>query len=246
MGIFFPFVYPVKIAEVWSMKFRILLILLPVTISLSVNIFSQNQPDTLKGTFNGPYELKTEDGRILYKGTFAYGLRTGDWEIWDREHVFCQYKNGVLHGYYKEKKGDILDKEWSYVNGKRNGIQKEFHSNAKLQLEYSMVDDMLEGSYKEYGSDGKLKYDLQFKNGKRHGKSIRYREDGVKKYFEIEFKNGLANGLFIEYDHNGLVKSKGPMLHGKRDGNWEFYENGKPDETAVYKNGVVISGKDIK
>jgi antitoxin component YwqK of YwqJK toxin-antitoxin module len=214
-------------------------------LSCAGSSFAQNKSDTLKGTLNGPYEVKSEDGRILLKGTFAYGIRTGDWEIWDREHVFCQYKDGVLNGYYKEMVHDKIHYEWNYKNGKRNGLQKDYHSGGgNVRYEYEMVNDLLEGNYKEYHPDGKLQREQQFKAGKRHGKSTRYRDDGTK-YFDIEFKNGVANGIFIEYDNKGLVKSKGNMVNGKKDGNWEYYENGKLDETAVYKDGVVISGKDV-
>lgn len=49
----------------------------------------------------------------------------------------------------------------------------------------------------------------------------------------------INNGEYIQYYKNGVIKMRGMMKDGKRDGLWKsFYENGSPWSETTFKNGM--------
>ncbi|MCW3071882.1 MAG: hypothetical protein JWO44_1772 [Bacteroidetes bacterium] len=48
----------------------------------------------------------------------------------------------------------------------------------------------------------------------------------------------ISNGEYIQYYTNGVIKMRGMMKDGKRDGLWKsYYENGAPWSETTFKDG---------
>jgi antitoxin component YwqK of YwqJK toxin-antitoxin module len=49
----------------------------------------------------------------------------------------------------------------------------------------------------------------------------------------------IQNGEYIQYYKNGVIKMRGIMKDGKRDGLWKsFYENGSPWSETTFRDGL--------
>lgn len=49
----------------------------------------------------------------------------------------------------------------------------------------------------------------------------------------------ISNGEYIQYYKNGVIKMRGMMKDGKRDGLWKsFYDNGLPWSETTFKDGI--------
>ena len=117
----------------------------------------------------------------------------------------------IENGYGKEYKLDTNDLifEGEYLNGKRNGKGKEYHSNGKLEFEAEYLNGERNGKVTKYDSNGKLIFEGEYLDGKRNGKGKEYYDDGKLK-FEGEYLNGERwNGEGEEYYKNGELKFKG-------------------------------------
>ena len=57
-------------------------------------------------------------------------------------------------------------KEWNYMNGKAEGMQKVFYKSGHLYQEGRFKDDKLNGEAKTYFEDGKIKFIDIYNNGK--------------------------------------------------------------------------------
>ena len=66
--------------------------------------------------------------------------------------VFCEF-------------GDI----GKYVNGKPEGVQKEWYENGQLENEWNYKDGKEEGVQKGWYKNGQLQYEYNYKDGKREG-----------------------------------------------------------------------------
>jgi antitoxin component YwqK of YwqJK toxin-antitoxin module len=74
------------------------------------------------------------------------------------------------------------------VNGKKEGLWEEYHSNGKLECRRNYKEDRLHGLYEEYNSNGGLFYRCYYKDGK----SV-----GLCQYF---YKNGNIERQFFRKD----------------------------------------------
>ena len=105
-------------------------------------------------------------------------------------------KNGIEKEYYEN--GQIKS-ETLYVNGSKNGIKKEYYESGKLLSEFTYVDGEMEGDVKLYNPDGKMIYSKYYSNGA--SATYFYTEDGISHI--IPYLNGKINGIEKWYDQNG-------------------------------------------
>lgn len=91
--------------------------------------------------------------------------------------------------------------ERNYVNGKLDGINKEYDHKGRLILDWSYNDGSLDGVSKRYYKSGELMEELSYSNGKKEGESRGYYENGSLRFIETYENGDLIKK--IEYDING-------------------------------------------
>ena len=137
--------------------------------------------------------------------------------------------------------------EGEYLNGKKQGIAKEYYLDGKLLFEGEYLNGKRNGTGKVYNSDKKLLFEGEFLNGKRNGSGKLYYSDG-KLLSEGEYLKGKVWNV-KEYDKNGniigeLKDGKGNLIiYNKLD--IKIFEgeyingllNGKGKE--YYNNGIL-------
>jgi len=133
----------------------------------------------------------------------------------------------IENGYGKEYElgTNRLIFEGEYINGKRNGIGKEF-DDGKLKFEGEYSNGERNGNGKEYDYHNQLIYDGKYLNGERWNGEVKdyYYNDKLK--FEGEYFNGkIWNGK--GYNNDGdlefeLINGKGKVKEYDYDGKLKF------------------------
>jgi antitoxin component YwqK of YwqJK toxin-antitoxin module len=77
-------------------------------------------------------------------------------------------------------------------------------------------------------------------NGFKHGFYSQWYNNGVVRKKGV-YKDGYKTGYWEFRYYTGIVRSKGFYYRGKKDGPWiQIKPNGRPSQTVVYKNGIVV------
>lgn len=107
---------------------------------------ARSEVNYLKGLAKGVYTTYYPDGRPEEQGSWDQDRNTGTFKRW--------YPNGNLM------------QEFGFdANGTRNGPQKYFHENGRLEVEVNIVDGREEGVMKRYSSGGELVETAEFHQG---------------------------------------------------------------------------------
>jgi antitoxin component YwqK of YwqJK toxin-antitoxin module len=150
-------------------------------------------------------------------------------EITDVGKIIWKQKiNGKLNGLYREyfENGNI-NKKCMCKDDKINGKNKEYYENGKLKIDSNYKDGKIDGEYKLYYENGKLEMDSNYKDGKINGKNKEYYENGKLK-IDSNYKDGKIDGEYKLYYENGNLEMDCNCKDDKKDGeNKEYYENGK-------------------
>ena len=115
--------------------------------------------------------------------------------------VFCEF-------------GDI----GKYVNGKEDGVQKDWYDDGQLRSESNYKDGKSEGVQKWWYENGQLEFEGNYKDGKKHGKETWWNNGQVVK--EENYKDGKLDGKYTEWYgyENGQIKTETNYKNGKGDG----------------------------
>jgi antitoxin component YwqK of YwqJK toxin-antitoxin module len=121
------------------------------------------------------------------------------------------YENGELDGqkvyFYEPKDNKLRVAKYEYYrNGVLHGEFKEYHENAKLKAEGKYKDGNLDGIIKYYHGNGRIRKVSRFEHAVKHGPWVFYDEKGqsvgtkwywdgrlLKKEWEIEEKKAIWN-----------------------------------------------------
>jgi antitoxin component YwqK of YwqJK toxin-antitoxin module len=142
-------------------------------------------------------------------------------------------KPGVAQLY--DEKGK-LSETITYVNGKRNGPRKVYGADGKVTTAENYKNDKLDGKASST-SGGFAGYDksesqLQYKDGKRNGIEKTFFDD--KKTKTMTYWKDDEVQKVVQFYQNGkkkvLEEVKGGLMFVI-----QYYDNGKPHETGVYK-----------
>ncbi|MCI6475446.1 MAG: toxin-antitoxin system YwqK family antitoxin [Mucispirillum sp.] len=132
-----------------------------------------------------------------------------------------------------------LNSEITWVNGKRNGVEKTY-INGYISSETPWKDGKKNGIEKSYHNGNELWIETPWKNGKREGISKEYYDSGIL-YREITWKNNMQNGITKMYFDNGMLEVETNYLNDEKHGVEKWYNvDGTLDETIKYNNGVEI------
>lgn len=148
--------------------------------------------------------------------------------IYDRE-------NGHKIDYYDD--GYSIRYEYNLKNGQLNGAIKIFYQNGKIKKTGNFINGKENGLFKEYNENGIISYEYIMKNGERNGLFKTYHDNGQLEMIGI-YVNGEANGNFKKYSENGDLFATYSKVNGEYDGLLTIYNNGKISEKINYKNGV--------
>jgi len=198
-------------------------------------------PDIIKEIFSYLYE-KHVLNMIIYntklQNLFGFDIK-------NYKKISGKFKIGGKNGNGREYilNTNILIFKGEYLNGKRNGIGKEYNYDGKLLFEGNYLNGKRNGKGKENNSLGKLKFEGEYLNGERNGKGKEYSLYGKLKY-EGEYLNGERNGKGKEYYYNGKLLFEGEYLNGERNGKGKEYDKGdKLLFEGEYLNGKRWIGK---
>lgn len=104
-----------------------------------------NVPATLTsyidGSYNGKYLEFNDRGQLTLIATYRNNLLDGPWEVYNFGRVIksATYLNGKLNGIYREyhpTKMNILEKEIEYKNGVQDGVYRFYNEEGMITVEY--------------------------------------------------------------------------------------------------------------
>ena len=196
-----------------------------------------------KGKENGTAYEYDQDGNIITILEYAYGV------LKKQEQINRVDKQGKQQGVWKKFYTDgKIKSEKNYLNGMKNGYEKEYSPTGSLvainkyvgdsiQLDAPEISTKLEVR-NEYYEDGSIKKTGTYLEGLPEGTHKEYSQDG-----KIKGKGNYVEGKKIEewifYYPNGAVEQKGKYdKKGKPQGQWQwYYDNNKSLREETYLNG---------
>jgi len=177
------------------------------------------------------------------------------------------YKNGKLHGIYKEFFNDAGSRlEFKKGNAKNSFYKKllakdpsrKFYEGEpnKLELECFYNVGKLEGVFKRYNPSGKIIERSTYKNDKLDGiseiymgikgeeklySSVSYKNDKREGFFKTYFVKGFNTNSNTNYKSGEKLSSISEYKNNKENGTFKsYYENGQLHIISKYKNGKSV------
>ena len=148
-----------------------------------------------------------------------------DPELCCQEKYIYQHKNNSKHGFFREfyKNGFLKVETDAYVNGKLEGIVKEYHPNGNLRYIFQFKNDRMNGiqqifseNYNNLLINEEIYEDEIIKTIFEYNITI---EDGILKSYlskKADFCNGIIHGEYLEYYPNGYIKEKSLYFSGNK------------------------------
>lgn len=181
----------------------------------------------------GPLFLHAQNAQPAAGGdtinsTDASGQRQGFWQIKNSEKNLPGYEpdqiveegrfvNGKKEGVWKQYyPNDKLKSEITYVNNIPNGYSKFYYKNGNVSEEGIWKINKWDGPYKYYYDNGQIAYDWNFLNGKREGKQKYYYENG-QVHYDGEWAGGQENGVLKEFSEDGQLMAEKVYNKGRID-----------------------------
>ncbi|MGI6306052.1 MAG: toxin-antitoxin system YwqK family antitoxin [Bacteroidales bacterium] len=188
--------------------------------------------------YNNDFLISRE--RINY--TDASGMKQGEWLDFypdGSRHIERNYRDDVLHGYYKEydERGRLLV-TLLYESGKVTGtdidnsaeidIQNRYDDSGRLIYSGPFKEGIPVGIHREYNSDGTIK-----------GARI-YNDNGVLISEGIIDAEGNRTGPWKDFSPGGTLIAEGNYTTNRRTGPWKFYNSsGRLEQAGAYSSGRI-------
>jgi len=121
-----------------------------------------------KGREDGESTEYDENGKVINKGVYVDGLRTGEWFLTIGDHeekgeFIDDEKNGDWISYYKNNEQVYFKGEYSL--GAPVGKHEYFYSNGLTKAEGKHQAGERHGDWKFYNDDGSIKLVIRYENG---------------------------------------------------------------------------------
>ena len=120
-----------------------------------------------------------------------------------------------------------------FIEGKREGVWREWYKNGQLQLEAQYKNGESEGLYRYWHENGQLNAEYQNKNGKPEGLYRHWHKNGQLSQ-EGQYKNGEKQGIYRSWNENGQLTQEGQYKNGEKQGLWVWEENGRLNRSKNY------------
>jgi antitoxin component YwqK of YwqJK toxin-antitoxin module len=142
--------------------------------------------ESYEGSYSAKYyengQMEWEDwGDGTIKTYYENGtIKSEDYDDYEGSYSAKYYENGqmemeiTLEGEIKYYESVELKDTVNYVDGLRQGEEKEYYDSGELQYTSNYVDDLKQGEFKEYYESGKLKRTVNYIDGKRQGYETSY------------------------------------------------------------------------
>ncbi len=227
--------------------------------------------NTIKLNFGtGPYELKTYNGRVYYRGTYKAGVKDSVFTSYvsaKQVRYAEKYKYGKRNGkYIGYNDNGKISAVGNFIDGERDSIWNYYDREGKIQRIIPNVEGEINGHYKSFYSDGKLETERYYLNDERHGEYKYYSpeggliylanyEGGVLKSYTYPDKTGKLLPLIPLEKETGVVKTYYPngnpalsftIDRGMLNGIYTiYYSNGKPFSTSSFVDNY-LTGDNIE
>ena len=215
------------------------------------------------GKEEGLVEQFYENGQLDYKGNWKDGMEDGFYEIFYENGQLDHrgnFKDGKKHGLVEiHYENGQIEERGKYKNGEQDGLWEWFDKNGQLEYRGNYKNGEQEGLHETFRDDGQ--YERRTINGnysyEDHGYYVFETSEG-EYYLDLyevfdkdgellvrkDFKNGeeyRKENYFESYHDGHVLMSKGYYKNEKKDGIWEYYDNGGSlTLTEVYKEGELI------
>ncbi len=164
--------------------------------------------------------------------------------------IIATYYNGVPEGVRREfdEDGKVV-KSYSYedgwmryegvvdLNGKRQGLWKEYYKTGELRSQGKYVNSNPVGPWEFYFMDKTVEIEGAYdQKGRKTGEWLWYYANGDTMML-ANYDAGELDGEFVEFDEQGRIVSKGTYVEGTEEGQW-IYFNGEYSEKGSYFDGM--------
>ncbi|WP_159022973.1 toxin-antitoxin system YwqK family antitoxin [Formosa sp. L2A11] len=210
-----------------------------VGVAMAQNI---NQLDT-NGKRDGVWKKNFEDTKILrYEGKFSHGKEVGTFKFYKNiggKAVLTATKafnssNNIAEVQFLSSTKKVISK--GKMNGKLYvGEWTYFHKNSDkiMTTETYDTNGKLQGERLVFYKNGKIAERAFYKDGLLEGKSTWYSEKEIP-LKEFSYVNDKLQGMSKYYDLDGNLVAEGAFKKDKKDGIWNFYKDGKLDNTKDF------------
>ena len=218
---------------------RILFILWVLLINWQINA-QINRMDA-NGERHGVWIKKYRNGNTRYSGKFNHGKEVGVFKYYSLANpkvpIIIKTFNtidDISFNQFFSTSGKLLS-EGKMQKKKRIGKWVYYHTDATtIMQEEFYIDGKLDGKSITYFKNKKPTIIAHYKEGLLHGSYKRYSVKG-KIYQDVHYKNGKLDGLAIYYNRlTGLITKKGRYTNDIKTGIWEFYFEGKLNDTKDF------------
>lgn len=149
------------------------------------------------------------------------------------------YNKNVAVGLWTYYEGGVKSSTVTFVNGVKEGIEKEFYSNGSVKSEYFYRNGEIDGYFRSYLPTGGPKAEGFFQNGEREGAWEYYYNHGAVDSREF-YVDGKLNGADREYEVNEELAFEDWYEYGVYKGMIQYDSVGKVFNNSLLNN---FSGK---
>lgn len=197
-------------------------------------------------------DIRSSERTQIYATRQEQKRLDGDYRIVEgrRKEFVATFRDGKMHGSYKEYIVGTLQTEGHYQNGLRHGIWRDYFPSSKLRRELQYVLGRREGEEKTYYNNGNLERQTYYIKGEKDGLEKVYDEHGaiLRQY---NWKHDVKEGAFQEHNVIGQgwnSRVVGNYRSGKLHGAWQCDVFGVKGELKyqihrLYKEGEIIEEK---
>ena len=223
----------------------------------SIWVFYTQTGDTLEKI---DYLYGKKSGYYLkYKRDRSYGLY-----VWSRELFAADKRQGTAYIYYPD---GTIKQTLPYLDGKKQGLSKEFDEEGNIITLYEYNNDFLisrerinrkdaegikQGSWKEFYENGNIKKEMTYRGGLLHGYYKEYNDKGILittmlydngKIVEGNIDDNPEIDIRNRYDNEGNLVFSGPFKMGVPVGiHREYNTDGTVKSSVIYNDqGIKVS-----
>ncbi len=150
---------------------------------------------------------------------------------WFRNNYYASTNGLKMQGLFKDSLCKI-----------KNGGFLYFFANDNLESTGRYLDNKLEGVYIRYHNNGMMADSGYYKADKLRGNRIGWHPNGFMS--DSSFVKNDSVTTEAEWFDNGNISAYGYYLHGKKNGQWNyFHKNGKPAAVEINDHGKIVSSE---
>lgn len=191
-----------------------------------------------KGKVDGKMLVYNENGQAVQHSRFGDDMLNGLSAFYDDRGLLimkANFLNGRLHGLMTVYEEGLVQAEFNYVNGVREG--RAVHYNLKTGQPsgtQQYKNDKPDGKAVWYDEEGNLLSETMFRQGKMEGEKRDYYKNGqimLQSFYVADKLHGTATGYF----ENGHIREKKEFRDGKQVGKTlEFNKNWKKKKEDIF------------